>query len=233
MFKSQQKGGGMVSDAKLRLPFWQTVVILAGFPFLYFLNSFTPWSQNLWHAGNRAWYLPFWSSILLLHWISFACALSFVRKAGGSARSIGLKLSFSGITGASVAYAFIGLVALIWFAIFKRSPVLPANPEYLLIPRTFPEGMIWIAAALTAGVCEETVYRGFGITALEGYRLPTGIAVVITSLSFIFIHGTPSVAKCLFNGITGILFCILFIMRRNIFPNIVIHTALDFTRFFT
>jgi uncharacterized protein len=77
----------------LRVPVWAIVLVLVGFPLLYLLNSFAPWSVRLFGRGDRAAFFPFFASILTLHWVSAAAVLLLLRRAGTSPAQLGLRLS--------------------------------------------------------------------------------------------------------------------------------------------
>jgi hypothetical protein len=81
------------------LPWWQIVTVLLGFPLLYFANHLTPWCKGLFVKRDHAFYIPFYSSILLLHWISVAVVIMFVWQARSGLMDIGLHLSAGNVTG--------------------------------------------------------------------------------------------------------------------------------------
>ena len=46
-----------------------------------------------------------------------------------------------------------------------------------------------VIMALSAGFCEEVIYRGYMMTALKTTGQPVWAAMVLSSLSFVFFHG--------------------------------------------
>jgi len=212
----------------MRIPAWQILLILVVFPVLYILNNFTPWSEGLWNNGDRDYYIPFWSSIFILHWISALLCLFFISKAGYGIRDLGYSLSLKKTGIALGAYFIIGLVMLALTEILTQYQPLSISPSMDdFYPITLTERAVWMVMALTAGICEEFVYRGFGITALKGKNLPTWLIVILTTLSFIFIHGVAGYYMFPFYAIFGTLMALLFIWRKSIVPNIIVHALFD------
>jgi membrane protease YdiL (CAAX protease family) len=91
------------------------------------------------------------------------------------------------------------------------------------------ERLFWIFMSFTAGFCEELVYRGFNIRALQGRNLRTWLAIGLATLSFVFMHGISvmRVSPFLTIYIAGLLFSALFLWRRSLVPGICLHTLFD------
>jgi hypothetical protein len=76
---------------------------------------------------------------------------------------------------------------------------------------------------LVAGLAEEIVYRGFAIKALVSNKINKWLAVLIASIPFIFQHGLKSIDQFWWFLITGIIFGIIYVFRKNLYLNIIIH----------
>ncbi len=70
-----------VAPKLIHLPRWQVLVLMVGFPVLYWLNSVTPWAYGLFVQRDHSHFMSFGISVLVLHWLSLATALYFVRQA--------------------------------------------------------------------------------------------------------------------------------------------------------
>lgn len=95
------------------VPGWQVAVVIVGFPLLYATNGFLPWSVGLFADHDRSWYVPYFGSLALLHWLSVAWVFFVLRRADGEAKEIGLGLSsgkFAMIFGIPVAVAVMIIV---------------------------------------------------------------------------------------------------------------------------
>ena len=214
------------ASSPIALPRWQVLLLLVGFPALYLVNSFTPWSMGLFVDHDRSYYLPFWTSVAVLHWTSFVLALVFIRRAGGRLSDIGFKLRSSGavaVTGFIVAAG----VALILIRQTWPASTAPYSDWQVLYPSTITERLFWIFICVTAGFCEELVYRGYGIRVLQLRGFRTWQAVVLATTSFVFIHGLAGVFlfPCYF--MAGLLLAMILLWRKSLTAGICIHAAFD------
>jgi membrane protease YdiL (CAAX protease family) len=97
---------------------------------------------------------------------------------------------------------------------------------YALVPGTAGERRTFWLLSITAGVCEEIIYRGFLIWLVATW---TGLiaAVVISSIVFGLAHIYLGVAQVPRTAIIGFLLAIVVVASGSILPAIVIHAAMD------
>jgi hypothetical protein len=81
--------------------------------------------------------------------------------------------------------------------------------------------------AISAGFCEELIYRGFGIRVLQGRGMRTWLAVLLASLSFVMIHGVSAVFLFPFLFIAGLIFSGIFLWRKSLTLGICLHAMFD------
>lgn len=98
-----------------------------------------------------------------------------------------------------------------------------------LLPNTAAERVAWIVVSLSAGVCEEVLYRGFLIRFLHegGLALPIAAALAISSLLFGLGHVYQGSKGVLWAIIAGFAFGLLFLLSGSLFPCIVLHALMD------
>ena len=77
--------------------------------------------------------------------------------------------------------------------------------------------------ALTAGLAEEIVYRGFAIKALTSNKINKWVAVFIATVPFIFQHGLKSIDQFWWFLTWGVVFGVLFVLLKKLTFNIIIH----------
>ena len=173
------------------VPSWQITLVLVGFPLLYMLNSFAPWSLRLFGAKDRTAFFPFFLSVLALHWLSVTVTVYFLRKAGVTLADLGLNLSVRKAVTLAGKLTAVGLL----FVVFRQLvPYAASHPDWMVFfPTNLLERIFWVPVAMSAGFCEELVYRGFGITVLQFRGLRLWQAVLFTSVSFNFMHGLGGV----------------------------------------
>ena len=97
----------------------------------------------------------------------------------------------------------------------------------LLMPRGDAELPLWFAVSLTAGVCEELLFRGFLVGVLQpftGLWFAAAIAVTVFALG----HAYQGASGLVRTGVAGAAFMALYLVTRSLWPGIVLHAALDF-----
>jgi membrane protease YdiL (CAAX protease family) len=109
------------------------------------------------------------------------------------------------------------------------SPLLDqssANTAFLL-PQGPAESLLWIAVSVTAGVCEELVYRGYlqrQLWALTG-RLP--LALGLQAMIFALGHAYQGWQAAVITGVYGLAFGLLAAWRKSIIPGAMAHALVD------
>lgn len=209
----------------LHVPQWHVGVILVGFPLLYVGNSLLPWSCELFVNGQRGHYFAFLASAAVLHWLSVLAVAASVSRAGAGLSEIGFSM-----TGKQVA-VYLAVAAGLGAALIGWRPTIPlsepAEGWKVIYPVLTIERYFWILICVTAGFCEEFVYRGFAIRALQGRGWPTWQAVLLASVSFVVMHGVMvlSVYPLLF--LAGLVFSGIFVLRGRLRTGIYVHTITD------
>ena len=96
-----------------------------------------------------------------------------------------------------------------------------------MLPRGGAEIAVWILLSLSAGFCEEVVYRGYlqrQLQALTGSGLA---AVALQAVIFGVSHGYQGVRNVLFITVYGALFGALALWRRSLKPGMILHAWTD------
>lgn len=217
------------------LPKTQVAIGLIGFPLLYLLNSFTPWSKGLFVKMDRSYRRKFFASIQVLHWATAGCVIFWLLKNGLAPGDVGLDIHHALISAAVLVTlgCFIATQGEILVGTPLRSSIASdqSNPKSildLLIPKTRVERFEYVALCMTAGFCEEFLYRGFGVLALKGIGCSNWVAVGLTSLSFALIHGRAAFSPMgIYWVIKGVFYGALFLWSGSLLPVIILHTLWD------
>lgn len=79
---------------------------------------------------------------------------------------------------------------------------------------------------ITAGFCEELIWRGYIFTQLEarGYRLAK--AIVLSAISFALVHGIWVPDKLLTTFLFGIVAGLYYARKRNLIPLMITHIVM-------
>lgn len=98
-----------------------------------------------------------------------------------------------------------------------------------LMPNNSVECAAFVLVSLTAGVCEETLYRGFLIRFLhEGaLALPIAAALAVSSLIFGLNHAYQGVRGVISTTLVGVALGLVFLLSGSLWPAIVLHALID------
>jgi membrane protease YdiL (CAAX protease family) len=96
------------------------------------------------------------------------------------------------------------------------------------LPVTRSERWLFAAVAVTAGICEETLYRGFLMRYFgEQWHLAAVAAVLLSSAVFGIAHEYQGVRGMILAGILGIVFAALYLLTGSLLLSMVLHAAID------
>ena len=183
------------------------------------------------HPGRARW----WSSMLSIaafHWVSFFFIWYALYKNKESWNSIGLNFQWY----VQRKYWFIGLLCILIVAAFVMPGIhygdqFPqrSNTHSFLGPVTTFERLFMIFTAVTAGVTEEVIFRGFAFNRLKRWIPNPWVILPITLVSFSLIHAPDSVGDWINYTVAGCVFGIPFILMklRRLEILILIHFLID------
>lgn len=111
-----------------------------------------------------------------------------------------------------------------------RAPLRRQASGFLaLLPATTRERQTFAGLAITAGTCEEIVYRGF-LMAYLSWLLPgvsSGWIVVLSAVAFGVAHAYQGVRGVVLTGIVGATLGALVVASGSLLPAIVVHALVD------
>ena len=105
----------------------------------------------------------------------------------------------------------------------------PVHATLALLPRTTAERRLFTVVGLTAGVCEEWLYRGFllaVVSALSG-GAPTVVLVLVAGVAFGLAHAYQGVAGVLTTGVLGAVLAALYLGTGSLLLPVVLHALID------
>lgn len=154
----------------------------------------------------------------------------------------GRPLTALGLTFATGTWSWLGIglglltcgVLVAQMVAIVRSPEKTAaaraecEPMGALLPQDDREARAFAALSVTAGVCEEILYRGFAIAALAPLT-GTLAAVLLTSVAFGLGHsyqGAGGVAK---TAAVGLVMAVLYLLSGSLWVPMVVHAVMDLT----
>ena len=135
------------------------------------------------------------------------------------------------------------IIGLASIALMTQSPLIPAIRERMaesksihrtlypirnVLPRSKDEKQIWVTVALTAGVCEEIIFRGF-LFFYAQQMLGLGIvcAIALSSAIFAIGHIYQGTANMIRVGVVAIILGIVYAVSQNLIWCMALHALLD------
>ncbi|WP_448639990.1 CPBP family intramembrane glutamic endopeptidase [Geodermatophilus sp. URMC 63] len=108
-----------------------------------------------------------------------------------------------------------------------------AEPEghatLALLPRTPAERRLFSVVGVTAGVCEEWLYRGFflAVVAAAGGGLPVPVLVLAGAVAFGLAHAYQGRHGVVLTGVLGGVFAALYLDTGSLLLPVLLHAAVD------
>jgi membrane protease YdiL (CAAX protease family) len=166
-------------------------------------------------------------------WISVGLIVAIGALAGHTATSIGLQSPHD----PWVTTQLVGQIALL----LVITTLLMRHPRFLdplrrqargflaLLPRTREERLTFAMLAVTAGICEEVVFRGFGFAYVRFLwpGVTDGWLIVITSVVFGLAHLYQGPRGVLLTGLAGAVFASMTVETGSLLPAIAVHAMVD------
>jgi membrane protease YdiL (CAAX protease family) len=162
---------------------------------------------------------------LVIHWATFALLLVIVlRWEREPLQSMGWRSPrWSTLPFGIVAGLLIAMVS----GLVSQGLRLRADTHFLAFLQSLPV-MVRVLLVITAGVFEETMYRGYGIERLSKYFGGKWVAAAITLALFTYAHASAvGAAQLAPIVVVGGLVTLLYLWRRDLLLNMVAHATID------
>jgi hypothetical protein len=96
-----------------------------------------------------------------------------------------------------------------------------------LLPHTAPEIAVYLFVALTAGICEETIFRGYLQRQFTAITKSAAAGALIQGIVFGLAHAYQGWKMILIIAVYGCIFGALVLWRRSLRPGIIAHFLQD------
>jgi hypothetical protein len=96
-----------------------------------------------------------------------------------------------------------------------------------LLPHTRPEIAVYLLVALTAGICEETIFRGYLQRQFTALTKSAAIGALLQGILFGLAHAYQGWKMIVIIAVYGCLFGALVLWRRSLRPGIIAHFLQD------
>lgn len=209
-------------------PWWHAGLLVALLVGVSYLNA-----RRTRQGGLSAHHAQLYAATIVAEWVLFLLAwwglrmkripiaevLGFQHGLRAWAEDLGAGLIFW--VAAMIILALIGLSLRVGHFASAQKTVTA------LAPRNGPEMALWVALCLTAGFCEELVFRGYFLRQFSSPIHRIWMGVVLSSLLFGFSHGYEGAAGMITIVVYGALFCALALARNSLRPGMIAHAWHD------
>lgn len=183
-------------------------------------------------ASLRGW---IYRSMMAVEWSLVALFLGLLLADGRHPADFGLRLS-PGVWRQDLLWAAgVSLFAIgwgeLWWALGRRQGWSGLKLMQALLPRTRRERWLALGLAVTAGCCEEFLYRGFLVTVVAGWSSNVPLAVGISVVLFALAHA-PYGKLGLMSALGGAALAVAFVATGRLTAPILAHIAYDCYAFF-
>ncbi|HEY0459179.1 MAG TPA: CPBP family intramembrane glutamic endopeptidase, partial [Pyrinomonadaceae bacterium] len=131
----------------------------------------------------------------------------------------------NGLIAAAAIGSLLSLIILPLLAKFGKN-VIVGDIEALL-PRTKNEKLWFILVALSAGICEELIFRGYGLRLFESIGFSGMSLLIVTAVVFGLVHIYQGFLGVITTAMMGALFTLIYIQTGSLWWSIVAHIFID------
>ncbi|MGC1620805.1 MAG: CPBP family intramembrane glutamic endopeptidase [Candidatus Acidiferrum sp.] len=180
------------------------------------------------HHPNR---LLFYLTTMVWEWLMFGYIYWGLRRRGKSFRDIAGERWKS----ASDFFRDFGIAFGFWIAAILILSVVAsllrakgmAEAARLLAPQGILESILWVVLAITAGICEETIFRGYLQRQFVAWTHSAPVGVILSAVLFGAGHIYQGGKATVVIGVYGLMFGILAEVRQNLRPGMMTHAWHD------
>ena len=195
------------------------------------------WAFLSWFAAGRVRVnlnphrVPMYLLTLVSEWLLFAYVLAGVRRrrepislvvgnrwssGRGLLRDIGIAAAFWILSGG----------ILVAFARLLHIDASSSTVQFML-PHGALEFGLWVALSVSAGICEETIFRGYLQRQFIAFTRSAPVGIVLAAAAFGAAHAYQGWRMTILIGIYGLMFGILAYWRGTVRPGMIVHAWQD------
>ena len=214
-------------------PVWHTAVLVV---ILFAIAAYGAYGQAPSHVRNhlvehRGSALPLYLSLIAAEWGLFRfVVMGGLRRTNTSLRDL-LGTRWKGWRDVTRDVA-IALLAWAGWSVAERLASRFLGPDSAkgiatLLPQSAAEVVAWVFLSLSAGFCEEVVFRGYLQRQLHALSGNTLVAIVAQAVVFGVSHGYQGFRNVVVISVFGLVYGVLASWRRTLKPGMVLHAWTD------
>ena len=184
------------------------------------------------HVGSME-RLSLYASTIAFQWFAVAVVAWRAWAHGFTAAQLGLTVPDRTRTLVAAVVGAVTIASLQWLNLRRmgRIPVEARGSLQAIAERILPQSAVellpYLALAMTAGLCEEFLYRGFAMAALLHKGLPAWAVVLLSSVLFGLAHSYQGGGGIVMTLLIGLLLGTSRLAYGSLVPAIFWHSAVD------
>jgi CAAX protease family protein len=214
-------------------PLWHTLVLVA---ILLAMAAYGAYLQASSHAAHnlveqRGSALPLYLSLIAAEWglLRFVYAGGLKRTGTRFRDLLGARWASWRDVARDVAIALTVWAA--WSAL-EMGAARVLGPDTAkgidtLLPRDVPEIAVWVLLSISAGFCEEAIFRGYLQAQFVALTGSVSLAVIAQAVIFGISHGYQGLRNVIVITVLGTLYGALAHWRRSLKPGMILHAWTD------
>jgi membrane protease YdiL (CAAX protease family) len=177
-------------------------------------------------SGARAKHARYARTLLIL-WSMAALALWALRLHGQGPADVGLVPPRDPVGAYLTVLAFIFGLTLLGVMGGRSADQNYAERIRRIAPLTTGDWFWYVPLALTAGLCEEFLYRGYALTVLSTLTGSIAIGVIVSTAAFGLAHAYQGWRGVVGTTLFGLFFALVFVYWGSLWPCIIGHALQD------
>lgn len=177
-------------------------------------------------SGARAKHARYARTLLIL-WSMVALALWALRLHGQGPADVGLVPPHDPVAAYATVLAFILALTLIGLLGNRSTDQTYAERIRRIAPLTTSDWFWYVPLALSAGLCEEFLYRGYALTVLSNLTGSTAIGVIVSTAAFGLAHAYQGKRGIAGTALFGLFFALVVVFWGSLWPCIIGHALQD------
>src|SRR5579871_1482113 len=153
--------------------------------------------------------VPFYLITMVFEWLMFLLVVTGVRRAGAAVASVIGERWHSGrklLVDIGIAIAFWIPAILVLYLIMRALRVSGLANVQAVLPRGAAEIMLWLLLSVTAGICEETLFRGYLQRQLTALTRSAIAGMVLSAVAFGAAHAYQGFRMTIVITVYGLMF---------------------------
>ena len=182
-------------------------------------------------TGPAPSHMAIYFRTLVFEWAVFAFVIYGIQRRGVTFRElVGPRWSTPGKVfldiGIGIGFLLVSLLALGLVGRLLHNTSSLESVRFMA-PRGFLEMTVWMLLSITAGICEETIFRGYLQRQFIAWSKVPAVGIVVSGALFGAVHIYQGADHAIAIAVLGVLLGVLAVMRRSLKTGMISHAVQD------